>query len=441
MTPEIQKMIDRNPILKDILEKRPLIWQNPDRRKIQEMSAFPEGAEEMFEAAKLWDRFAPFIAQAFPETAEKNGIIESPLTPIPKMQELLKQEAAFKGKLFLKCDNALPITGSIKARGGFFEVLQYAEKLALKAGLIKPDQNYKAFATQRFKTFFSSYHIGVASTGNLGLSIGMMGTALGFSVTVYMSDDAKAWKKNLLRAKGARVIEFPGNFSEAIIRARKETQQDPQAHFVDDEDSFPLFLGYTIGAIRIAKQLNEQGVEVDANHPLLVYSPCGVGGSPGGTAFGLKQIFGDHVHCFFVEPTSSPAVLIGLITGKMNAISVRDIGLDGRTEADGLAVARPSKFATKISKEMISGIYTVADDRLFRLLTQLMDTENIFLEPSAAAGLIGPQLVRQSNYAEQQGLNMENATHVAWATGGDLVPEKERHEFYKRGKELLEKND
>lgn len=433
---KIEALIKREPLLKKVLLKQPLLWINPDQKKMDDLSDFSIDKDEMYKAAALWERFAPFIQKAFPETAAAKGIIESPLRPIPKMQALLNQDTRFEGRLLLKCDNALPITGSIKARGGFYEVLHHAEALALKEGLIKPDEDYRVFASERFKKFFSRYHIGVASTGNLGLSIGMMSATLGFSVKVYMSQDAKEWKKELLREKGAEVIQFPGNFSNAITQAREETQKDPKAYFVDDEDSYHLFMGYTIGAIRLAEQLKEQGITVDAQHPLFVYSPCGVGGSPGGTAFGLKQIFGDHLHCFFVEPTHSPAVLVGLLTGKMNEISVQDIGLDGLTEADGLAVARPSKFATKISKEIVSGIYTINDDRLYALLTELLDTENLFLEPSATAGLIGPQMLMRTPYAQERGLNLKNATHIAWATGGDLVPEKQRKAFYKRGKVL-----
>src|SRR5690606_38299071 len=136
----------------------------------------------------------------------------------------------------------------------------------------------------------------------------IIGAKLGFEVTVYMSSDAKEWKKNLLRKSGVTVKEFAGDFSEAILAGRQETQADPKGYFVDDENSYELFLGYTVGALRLAKQLEEQGIVVDKEHPLIVYSPCGVGGSPGGTAFGLRQIFGDNVHCFFVEPTHSPAV-------------------------------------------------------------------------------------------------------------------------------------
>ena len=179
--------------------------------------------------------------------------------------------------------------------------------------------------------------------------------------------------------------------------------------------------------------MEEANITVDAEHSLFVYSPCGVGGSPGGTAFGLKQIYGDNVHCFFVEPTHSPAVLTGLVTGEMSNISVQDIGIDNKTEADGLAVGRPSNFATNVSGHLVSGIYTIEDDRLFTLLAQLMDTEKIFLEPSATAGLIGPQMVAKTDYAAKNNLKMENATHIVWATGGNLVPVEERKMFYERG--------
>lgn len=431
---KVDFLIEKAPILNEIIEKKPVVWLNPNKKSNAEMPTFPILMDDMVAAEKLWDRFAPFFVEAFPETAETNGILESPLKEIKKMKSLLSQEGPeIQGRFFLKCDNALPIAGSIKARGGFYEVLHYAEELALRAGLVGKEDNYRLFATDKFKKFFSKYKIGVGSTGNLGLSIGIISAKLGFQVTVYVSADAKKWKKNLLRASGVQVIEFAGDFSEAILAGRQQTNADPRAYFVDDENSNELFLGYTVGALRLAKQLKEQNIRVDADHPLFVYSPCGVGGSPGGIAFGLKQIYGDNVHCFFVEPTHSPAVLTGLVTGEMSNISVQDIGLDNNTEADGLAVGRPSNFATTISGHLISGIYTVEDDHLFTLLAQLMDTEKIFLEPSATAGLIGPQMVAKTNYAKDNDLNMENAKHIAWATGGNLVPDENRKTFYERG--------
>lgn len=435
----ISTLIQKHPILQEIIDLHPATWINPNKKSMQDMPKFPLQKKDMLEAAKLWERFAPFFKVAFPETASTNGILESPLKQIPNMQGYLDNENdPISGKLYLKCDNALPIAGSIKARGGFFEILLYAEKLALEARLIKDSTNYAVFNSVTFREFFSSYTIGVGSTGNLGLSIGILSAKLGFQVKVFVSGDAKQWKKDLLRKKGVQVIEFDGDFSIALDAGRKETKADPKAYFVDDEDSEALYLGYSVGALGLAKQLEEKQIKVNAQHPLFVYLPCGVGGSPGGTSFGLKQIYGDHVHCFFVEPTHSPAVLTGLVTGKMSAISVQDIGIDNRTEADGLAVGRPSKFATEISKHVISGLYTIEDDSLFRLLSELKDSENQFLEPSATAGLVGPQRIASTAYSKINKLNMANATHIAWATGGDLVPKYQGEVFYNKGKQLLQ---
>ena len=436
---EIEGWKQRYPLLKDIIELKEVMWLNPSARKMAEVEGLAVDRQDMERAEALWERFAPFIAQAFPETASQGGIIESPLKRVDSMKQQLNSffQASITGGLYVKCDNDLPIAGSVKARGGIYEVLQHAEQMALAAGMIDASKDYSQFASERFHRFFNGYSIGVGSTGNLGLSIGIVGAKLGFRTTVYMSDDAKQWKKNLLREKGATVRECSGDFSKAISEGREATKRDPTAYFVDDEKSRHLFLGYSTAAFRLKMQLQEQGVIVNADHPLFVYLPCGVGGAPGGIAFGLKQVYGDSVHCFFAEPTHSPAVLIGLLTGEKEKVCVQDFGIDNRTEADGLAVGRPSSFASSSSEQLVSGAYTLEDDELFKLLKLLSDSEGMFIEPSAAAGFPGPQKILATGYAAANGLNWENVNHVVWATGGALVPDDDRHQFYAKGKELL----
>jgi D-serine dehydratase len=312
--------------------------------------------------------------------------------------------------------------------------------VALARGLVKPRDDYALLSSDQARKVFADYRIAVGSTGNLGLSIGITAARFGFEVTVHMSAEARQWKKDLLRRHGARVVEHQGDYSRAVAEGRSQAAGDPQCHFVDDENSTDLFLGYAVAAKRLQGQLTDLAIPVDPDHPLLVYLPCGVGGGPGGITFGLKHIFGENVHCFFAEPTHSPCMLLGLYTGLHAGVSVKDFGIDNTTAADGLAVGRPSGFVGKIIAPLLDGVFTVDDREMFRMLALLADSENIRMEPSALAGMAGPTRILQAEeYMEKRGLQAKlgNATHIVWGTGGRMVPEEEMAGYYQQGENLL----
>jgi D-serine dehydratase len=405
-----------------------VMWINDHKMKFKEiLSTLPISYEDVIDAEARLQRFAPYIRKEFPEV--KDGIIESPVHEINKMKKRLECDYSrkIKGTLLLKRDDLLPIVGSVKARGGIYEVLKHAEKLAIENNMLSIDDDYSVLSEERYKKFFSNFTVQVGSTGNLGLSIGIISAKIGFKVVVHMSKDAKRWKKELLRSEDVKVVEYDGDFSVAIEEGRKRSKEDPNSYFVDDENSKDLFLGYAVGGIRIKQQLSKLNIIVDDDHPLYVYLPCGVGGSPGGITFGLKLIYGDNVRCFFAEPTHSPAMLLALITGLFDKVSVNDFGLDNKTEADGLAVGRASSLATRMMNNVVDGIFTVEDKRLYTFLKTSVDEENIYLEPSAFAGFLGPIYFSE----------IDNINHMCWATGGSLVPTYERKRDYEKALSLL----
>ncbi len=451
-------------ILQDIKDAKETLWLN--HQGIENCFSREVTLEDVENAEKRLQRFAPYLAQAFPETAGAGGLIESPLVEIEKCKGTLVKYLMKKfpssceleiGKLLLKCDSHLPVSGSVKARGGIYEVLKFAEEVALREGLIDQDfaktgkrgqEDYRVFASPEFRRAFEKYSVAVGSTGNLGLSIGIISAKLGFDVTVHMSADARQWKKDLLRTRGAKVVEYQDSYQKAVAEGRREAAGNPMCHFVDDESSLDLFTGYATSGKRVKKQLEELKIKVDEQHPLFVYIPCGVGGAPGGVTYGLKQIFGKHVHVFFAEPTQAPCMVLGMSSGLHDGICVEDVGLTGKTAADGLAVGRPSKLVGKAMEKLLDGISTIDDDWLYCYERILFEEEDIFIEPSACATfdlpfrLAGLEKGRGADKKALKALGIDEesikkGTHMLWATGGNMVPKEEKNSYLELGHSLL----
>ncbi|WJD75609.1 D-serine ammonia-lyase [Klebsiella michiganensis] len=438
---DMTTLLAQFPLLEELIALKETTWFNPSTTSLAEGLPYVGlTTEDVQDAHARLDHFAPYLAEAFPETAATGGIIESELVAIPAMKARLEKtfRQPIAGDLLLKKDSHLPISGSIKARGGIYEVLTHAEKLAIDAGLLNTADDYRKLLTPEFRTFFSQYSIAVGSTGNLGMSIGIMSARIGFKVTVHMSADARAWKKAKLRSHGVTVVEYEEDYGVAVEQGRKAAESDPNCFFIDDENSRTLFLGYSVAGERLKAQFAREGRVVDASHPLFVYLPCGVGGGPGGVAFGLKLAFGDNVHCFFAEPTHSPCMLLGVYTGLHDQISVQDLGIDNLTAADGLAVGRASGFVGRAMERLLDGFYSLADQTMYDMLGWLAEEEGIRLEPSALAGMAGPQRVCASQaYQQMHGFTagqMRNATHLVWATGGGMVPEEEMAQYLAKGR-------
>lgn len=92
-------------------------------------------------------------------------------------------------------------------------------------------------------------------------------------------------------------------------------------------------------------------------------------------------------------------------------------------------------------QHLLDGFYTIDDDELYRLIALLDHTSNIDIEPSSSAGFAGPWRVMQdAEYRNRMGLTderMRNATHIAWATGGSMVPREEMRSYIEKGTALL----
>lgn len=436
LNPELKKRLPQN-----LVKGKAFSYANPHKMPyaaVEDLLDLIVPERDVLEAGERLSRLAPLIERIFPETKATNGLIESELRELPKLKQALEDKFSAKipGRLFMKLDSHLPIAGSVKARGGIYEVLYFAETLALQEGIISEDEARERLADPDLRAFFSEYKIQVGSTGNLGMSIGLMAAALGFEAIIHMSADAQGWKKELLRSRGVTVKEYEQDYSAAVAAGRAESAQDSKSYFVDDERSRQLFLGYTVAGDRLKADLDQAKIQVDRRHPLFVYLPAGVGSAPGGIAYRLKQLYKDAVHIFFMETCPCPSLLLGMLTGAHEQVRVQDADLSGQTLADGLACASPSPFVSRLLRPLLSGFCTVEDKELTPLLKLLYENEQIFIEPSSCVALEGPaRLLHEDSFRQyliQEGVteaDLRHSNHILWSTGGALVPDQIREDL------------
>lgn len=258
MNAEYQKYVNTIPAVADAAQLKETFWLNDKMVPESEQNITLVHPDQIKDASCRLQRFAPYLKKVFPELEATDGIIESELRGIPEMKEFLnrKYNAEITGNLMLKMDSHLPVSGSVKARGGIYEVLKHAEDLALESGMLKETDDYSILANPEFVEFFGKHTVQVGSTGNLGMSIGIMSAKLGFRVIVHMSADAKQWKKDLLRSRGVEVIEYSDDYCAAVEQGRKNSDADPMSYFVDDENSQNLFMGYSVAGERLKAQLD-----------------------------------------------------------------------------------------------------------------------------------------------------------------------------------------
>lgn len=392
------------------------------------------------EARELLDRAKPLFKKLWPDDKTLNdweGLIESPLTPA----QALRKEMGGTGTWLLKRDDALPVAGSIKGRGAFFAVLEHAEKLAIDKGLITKGENLSSLCSAEARAIFSEYKVAVGSTGNLGMGIALLAAALGFDAKVYLSEEAADWKKKRLIDNDCTIFEHDGNFKEALQKGRDDCAaankaKPASAYFVDDEDSKALSVGPTVAGLRMKEQLEQQGIKIDANHPLFVYIPTGVGGGPSGVLRGLVDAFQDeglhqHIHGILVQPKQCASVLARMsIPEKYNnqPVDVYHLGLNNKSpRGDGMAVPQASELAFENLQVNAAGAMTVSDEDMLKNTARLHKTEGITIETTAAASINGPKWCASAagrEYIKKNRMEeaMPNAVHVMWFTGGGKVP-------------------
>lgn len=260
-------------------------------------------------------------------------------TPILQLHHIEKQEQT-QSHLFAKLEYYNP-AGSVKdrvARGMLLDALE-SGKLQPGATIIEP------------------------TSGNTGIGLCAIGTALGFEVIIVMPDTMSEERRKLMKAFGAKLVLTPGQegMTGAINKAKALAKDIPQS-FIPSQFTNPS--NPKAHYLSTGPEINEQ---MDGKVDIFV---AGVG--TGGTISGVGQYLKEknpQVQIIAVEPKDSPL----LSNGQTGPHQLQGIG----------ANFVPETLNTHIYDQII----TVSTDEAFEAARQLAQKEGILTGISSGAAL------------------------------------------------------
>ncbi|MCX8122927.1 MAG: cysteine synthase family protein [Spirochaetes bacterium] len=253
-------------------------------------------------------------------------------TPLIKLHKLSPDNTI----ILAKFEGANP-GGSIKDRTAWYMI-----KKAIESGELTPDKI-----------------ILEPTSGNTGIGLAMVGSALGYKVILCMPKCVSVERQQTLIAFGAQLVLTEGCLGTdgAIIQARKMYQENPEIYFMPDQFSNPanVLAHYeTTGAEILA----QTGGQIDA-----FVAGIGTTGTIMGVTKRLKE-YNPSIKIFAVEPVIGHSIQ----------------GLKNMKEAIVPSIYNP---------DILDDIITVDDETAFEYTRKLALQEGLFCGMSSGAAVAG----------------------------------------------------
>ena len=209
-----------------------------------------------------------------------------------------------------------------------------------------------------------------ASAGNHGLGVAYAAEAFKAPATVFVPENANAFKVEAIKRFGARVVPAGRNYSGAYTEALS-AQRESGATFVHAYDDPDVIAGQGTIAIELLRDLEDFDT---------VLVPIGGGGLIGGIALYLKER-NPRVRVIGVEPAGADAMHRSLEAGTVVTLE-RVI-----TIADGLAASAPGKLTFELAQRYVDEVLLVQEEEMLRAIRLTFEWEHLLAEPAGAAAL------------------------------------------------------
>ncbi len=268
--------------------------------------------------------------------ALKGIALKTPLIKSKRLSRLTGKE------VYLKMEN-LQATGSFKIRGAYNKIRS-----------LLPDARVKGVVA--------------ASTGNHAQGVAYASRLLGVKATIVMPETAPPYKIMSTKAYGADVVLYGRVYDDAYKKA-VEISMNSGAYFIHPYDDPLVIAGQGTIGLEIAEDLPD----VDA-----VLVPVGGGGLLSGIAVALRNVIGDDVRIYGVEPEGAPKLRKALEAG-------RPVHIEPKASlADGVITKGIGRLTFTILKELVTDSLLVSEDEIARSMYLLLEHSKILVEGAGA---------------------------------------------------------
>lgn len=214
-----------------------------------------------------------------------------------------------------------------------------------------------------------------ATSGNTGIAYSLIGSALGYSVKLFLPQSASEERKRMLHAYGADLVMTPGDEGTdgAIRRVRELAAAEPDKYFYPDQYSNPA--NWQAHYHGTANEIWEQ----TGGRVTHFVAALGTSGTFMGTTRRLKEL-NSEIRCVSLQPD-----------GPWN-------GLEGWKHMP--TALRPAIYDDTLADENLE----ISTEQSYRMLKRMAREEGLLVSPSAAAALLGCLAVAEQIRAGQPAL-------------------------------------
>lgn len=259
----------------------------------------------------------------------------------PLIQSMFLSRNVVGGDVYLKLEN-MQLTGSFKFRGAFNKI-------------------------NHLSTADKSRGVIAASAGNHAQGVALTSKLLGIDAIVVMPNGAPLSKQQATASYGAKVVLHGDNFDEAHQFMEEEAAKKGYT-IVDPYDDKDVIAGQGTIGLEILQQL----WDVDT-----VIVPVGGGGLISGVATAVKA-FNPKIHVVGVQSENVHGMAASYQVDHITSFS------QGKTLADGTAVATPGQITFPITDNLVDEMVLVSETEIATAMKDLLQRTKTIAEGAGA---------------------------------------------------------